>query len=66
MNPNYFILNVALLAVGLATGCATEYNIESDHKKVFTDHLVLESKNGQYKEKPGDASGRKRRRGSLP
>ena len=55
MNPNYFILNVALLAVGLATGCTTEYDIESDHKKVFTDHLVLESKNGQYKEKPGDA-----------
>ena len=55
MNKTYFILNVALLAAGLPTGCATEYDIEPDHKKVFTNHLLLERVNGQYKEKPGDA-----------
>lgn len=54
MNLNCFIISVALLAVGLTAGCATEHDIESDHKKDFTGHLVLETRTGQYKEKPGD------------
>lgn len=54
MNLNCFIISVALLAAGLTAGCATEYDIESDHKKDFTERLVLETRTGQYKEKPGD------------
>ena len=54
MNLNCFIISVALLAAGLTAGCATEHDIESDHKKDFTGHLVLETRTGQYKEKPGD------------
>jgi|GEM_PF-1162370 len=54
MNLNCFIISVALLAAGLTAGCATEHDIESDHKKDFTERLVLETRTGQYKEKPGD------------
>ena len=54
MNTNYLVLNVTLFTACLTIGCITEYDIESDHKKDFTERPVLETRTGQYKEKPGD------------